>query len=212
MRLASYVTLTIPLAGWISSLYPVALTCWVFPSLIKLCQTPMGQQSDSAVPWCDIFPITAYHWVGRSSCFHATTTAVFSPFSTCPFCSWCEFWVFSHPVSLHLVTKPQSHHSLSCQMCCVRFSLVGFLQSKETTKNFCGSRNTSLLSQGALERGFGLFISKGLQTLTVSGITEQEEDTQKCLKVLKVLKGYHFSTKSPANIQAMPGGTASSIF
>lgn len=45
--------------------------------------------------------------------FHATT-AVFSPFYICPFCSWCEFWVFSPPVSLYLVTKPQSHHSLCC--------------------------------------------------------------------------------------------------
>jgi len=80
------------------------------------------------------------------------------------------------------------------------------------TKILCGSRNTSLLSQGALEGGLSPFISKWLQILTFSGITEQEEDAQKCVKVLQVLKGDHFSTNSPANSQGMPGGTASSSF
>lgn len=79
---------------------------------------------------------------------------------------------------------------------------MGFLRSKDTTKILRGSRNTSLLSQGAIEGGFGLFISKQLQSLTLSGITEQEEDAQKCLKVLKILKGDNFSNNSPANSQS----------
>lgn len=93
-----------------------------------------------------------------------------------------------------------------------KFSLVGFLWSKETTKILCGSTNTNLPSQCALQGDFGLFISKSFQSLTLSGIIEQEEDAQKLLKVLKVLKGDHFSTNYPFYSQSMPGGAASSIF
>lgn len=92
--------------------------------------------------------------------FHVTTTSVFSPFYICPFCTLVEFWGLSRPVSLHLVTKPQPCHSLVCQMCCIRFSFVGFLRNKENTKIFCVSRNINFLSQGALDMGFGLFVSK----------------------------------------------------
>lgn len=94
--------------------------------------------------------------------------------------------------------KPQSHHRVICQMCCVRFILVGFLQRKKTTKILCGSRSTSLLSQGALERDFGLSMSEWFQSLILTGFTEQEEDAQKWMKVHR---RSHFSTNSPAKNQ-----------
>lgn len=100
--------------------------------------------------------------------------------------------------------KPQSHHSLICQMCCVRFSLVGFLQSKETKRILCGSRSTILLSQGAPERDFGLSMSEWFQSLILTRFTGQEEDAQKCLKVHR---RSHFSTNSPAENQGIAKGT-----
>lgn len=133
--------------------------------------------------------------------FHVTTTSVFSPFYICPFCTLVEFWGLSRPVSLHLVTKPQPCHSLVCQMCCIRFSFVGFLRNKENTKIFCVSRNINFLSQGALDMGFGLFVSKWKQSLNLSRILEQEEGAQKCLKVLK---GDHFSTKFQLTARVRP--------
>lgn len=93
-------------------------------------------------------------------------------------------------------------------MCCIRFSFVGFLWNKENTKIFCGNRNSNFLSQGALDMGFGLLISKWKQSLNFSRILEQEEGAQKCLKELK---GDHFSTQFWAKRQGMHGDTASSL-
>lgn len=101
------------------------------------------------------------------SCHHNSSFLPFLHLSL--FYTLVEFWGLSHPVSLHLVTKPQPCHSLVCQICCIRFNFVGFLRNKNT-KIFCGSRNINFLSQGALDMGFGLFISKWKQSLNMSRI------------------------------------------
>lgn len=66
-----------------------------------------------------------------------------------------------------------------------KVQLCGFSREQENTKIFCGSRNINFPSQGALDMGFGLYISKWKQNLNLSRILEQGKGAQRCLKILK---------------------------